>query len=87
MISKRTMLLACAALGLVGAAGQSHAQAWPARMVKFIAPFAAGGTSDTLGRIAAEHLRAKMHQQFYVENRVGAGGMIGSYEFGVAEQE
>jgi tripartite-type tricarboxylate transporter receptor subunit TctC len=87
MISKRIMLLGCAALGLVGATGHCYAQAWPSRMVKFVAPFAAGGTSDTLGRIAAEHLRAKLHQQFYVENRVGAGGMIGSHEVAVAEPD
>jgi tripartite-type tricarboxylate transporter receptor subunit TctC len=87
VISKRTMLLGCAALGLVSATGHSYAQAWPNKIVKFIAPFAAGGTSDTLGRIAAEHLRAKLHQQFYVENRVGAGGMIGSHEIAVAEPD
>jgi tripartite-type tricarboxylate transporter receptor subunit TctC len=86
---QRKLLLALVALGLVGTAEQGHAQAssskdWPTRTVKFIAPFAAGGTSDTLGRIAAEHLRGKLGQQFYVENRVGAGGMIGSHEVAVA---
>jgi len=84
MINKRMLLLALVGLAVVGAAEQGHAQAWPARTVKFIAPFAAGGTSDTLGRIAAEHLRSKLNQQFYVENRVGAGGMIGSHEVAVA---
>jgi tripartite-type tricarboxylate transporter receptor subunit TctC len=92
VINKRTMLLGFAALGLVGATSPGHAQTlststWPARMVKFIAPFAAGGTSDTLGRIAAEHLRGKLHQQLFVENRVGAGGMIGSHEVAVAEPD
>jgi hypothetical protein len=87
MIKKRILLLALAALGLLAAVEHGHAQAWPARPVKFIAPFAAGGTSDTLGRIAAEHLRDKLHQQFYVENRVGAGGMIGSREVAVAEPD
>jgi len=87
MISKRALLLVFVGLGLLGATGQGHAQAWPTRPVKFIAPFAAGGTSDTLGRIAAEHLKDKLHQQFYVENRVGAGGMIGSREVAVAEPD
>ncbi|HEY4406530.1 MAG TPA: tripartite tricarboxylate transporter substrate binding protein [Xanthobacteraceae bacterium] len=84
MIKKGMLLLALVGLGLVGSVAHGHAQAWPARNVKFIAPFAAGGTSDTLGRIAAEHLRGKLGQQFYVENRVGAGGMIGSHEVAAA---
>jgi tripartite-type tricarboxylate transporter receptor subunit TctC len=91
MIEKPKLLPTIVALGLmlalVGATEHGYAQAWPARPVKFIAPFAAGGTSDTLGRIAAEHLRARLHQQFYVENRVGAGGMIGSREVAVAEPD
>ena len=87
MINKSAMLLALMALGLLGLPHQSHAQAWPTKPVRFIAPFAAGGTSDTLGRIAAEHLRDKLHQQFYVENRVGAGGMIGSREVAAAEPD
>jgi tripartite-type tricarboxylate transporter receptor subunit TctC len=84
MIKKQILRLALVALGLMAATEQGHAQAWPARTVKFIAPFAAGGTSDTLGRLAAEHLREKLHQQFYVENRIGAGGVIGSHEVAVA---
>jgi tripartite-type tricarboxylate transporter receptor subunit TctC len=87
MINKSMLLLALVALSLAAAPHQSHAQAWPTRPVKFIAPFAAGGTSDTLGRIAAEHLRDQLHQQFYVENRVGAGGMIGSREVAAAEPD
>jgi tripartite-type tricarboxylate transporter receptor subunit TctC len=87
MITKPILLLALAALGLLAGAQHGNAQAWPARPVKLIAPFAAGGTSDTLGRIAAEHLRDKLHQQFYVENRVGAGGMIGSREVAAAEPD
>jgi tripartite-type tricarboxylate transporter receptor subunit TctC len=89
MIKKQMLLPALVALGLAATPSQASAQAsstkdWPTRTVRFIAPFAAGGTSDTLGRIAAEHLRGKLGQQFYVENRVGAGGMIGSHEVAAA---
>src|SRR5580693_4437752 len=87
MINQRALLLALVGLGLLAAAGEGHAQAWPTKPVKFIAPFAAGGTSDTLGRIAAQHLEDKLHQQFYVENRAGAGGMVGSREVAVAEPD
>jgi len=87
MIKRRILLLALMGLGLAQAAPEAHAQAWPSRPVKFIAPFAAGGTSDVLGRIAAEHLKAKLQQQFYVENRAGAGGLIGSHEVALAEPD
>jgi tripartite-type tricarboxylate transporter receptor subunit TctC len=56
----------------------SAAQDWPARPVRIVAPFAAGGTADTLGRIAAEQLSEAFKQQFVVENRGGGGGVTGS---------
>jgi tripartite-type tricarboxylate transporter receptor subunit TctC len=58
--------------------GHAQAQNWPTRPVKIIVPFAPGGAADTLGRIIAEPLSAAFHQQFYVENRGGAGGLIGA---------
>ncbi|HVG51470.1 MAG TPA: tripartite tricarboxylate transporter substrate binding protein [Xanthobacteraceae bacterium] len=54
------------------------AQDWPSRPVRVTAPFAAGGTADTLGRIAAEQLSEAFKQQFVVENRGGGGGVPGS---------
>ena len=54
------------------------AEEWPARPVRITAPFAAGGTADTLGRIAAEQLSEVFHQQFFVENRGGGGGVPAS---------
>jgi tripartite-type tricarboxylate transporter receptor subunit TctC len=51
---------------------------WPARPVRITAPFAAGGTADTLGRIAAEQLSTVFNQQFFVENRGGGGGVPAS---------
>jgi len=56
----------------------SHAQAWPNKPVRIIAPFAPGGAADTLGRIVADPLSSIFKQQFFVENRPGAGGMIGA---------
>lgn len=68
------------AVVLLSAAGQSvaHAQNWPARAVRVIAPFAAGGTADLLGRITAAKLGESLGQPFIVENRPGAGGVLGS---------
>jgi tripartite-type tricarboxylate transporter receptor subunit TctC len=57
---------------------QARAEEWPARPVRIVAPFAPGGTADTLGRIAAENLSESFQQQFFVENRAGAGGVTAS---------
>jgi tripartite-type tricarboxylate transporter receptor subunit TctC len=61
-------LLCCAA----------HAENWPAKPVHIVVPFAPGGTADTLGRIAAQKLTESLKENFIVENRPGAGGVIGS---------
>ena len=60
------------------AGAPANAQDWPRKPVRIVSPFAAGGSSDTMGRIVAENLSQRMHQQFYIENRGGAGGLIGS---------
>ena len=56
----------------------ASAQQWPARPVKIIAPFAPGGSADTLGRIVAKKLSEELKESFVVENRPGAGGVLGS---------
>ena len=54
------------------------AQAWPTKPVHLIAPFAPGGSADTLGRVVAQKLSESLKESFVVENRPGAGGVIGS---------
>ena len=68
-----TLIAAAAVIALPAAAEE-----WPVRPVRIIAPFAPGGTADTLGRIAAEQLSEAFHQQFFVENRGGGGGVPAS---------
>ena len=64
-----------AALALI-CAWPALAQQWPARNVRIIVPFPAGGNTDTIARITAEYLGAKLGRPFVVENRPGAGGAI-----------
>ena len=70
-------LLTAALAATIFAVAQAPAQDWPTKPVRIIVPFGAGGTGDALARIVAEHLSASLKQQFVVENRTGAGGMIG----------
>jgi tripartite-type tricarboxylate transporter receptor subunit TctC len=66
------------AIVLVACAQAAAAADWPSKPVRIVSPFAPGGTSDTLGRLLAERLSETFGQQFFVENKGGAGGLIGS---------
>ena len=55
-----------------------QAQTWPAKPVRLIVPFPAGGGSDIVGRILAQRLTEQLKQQVMVDNRAGAGGSIGT---------
>jgi tripartite-type tricarboxylate transporter receptor subunit TctC len=67
-----------AALGALGAlALRANAQAWPARPLRMIVPYPAGGISDMVARELAERLRQQLGQPVIVENRGGASGTIG----------
>lgn len=59
-------------------AGVLAQEAWPVRPVKFIVPFPAGGSTDTVARLVGQMLSARLGQQFVVENRVGASGNLGT---------
>jgi tripartite-type tricarboxylate transporter receptor subunit TctC len=79
------------AIGIVTAAASSiasaQAQEWPSRPVKIIVPFSAGGAADRFGRLAADHLSKAFKQQFFIENRVGTGGALGSSQAARADAD
>ena len=59
-------------------ATRSHADEWPSRPVKIVVAFAPGGSADQFGRLMASELSAAFKQQFFIENRPGNSGTIGS---------
>lgn len=78
-IDRRTFLAGAAAVAALGPRA-ALAQAWPAKPVRVIVGFPAGGLTDALARAYSEQLAAKLGQSFVVENKPGATGMIGAAE-------
>jgi tripartite-type tricarboxylate transporter receptor subunit TctC len=77
-MSRRTVLGIAAALVVLSAPHAAQAQDYPTRAVKFVVPFGAGGPADVYARVLAQHLGEALKQPFVVENRPGAGSIIGS---------
>jgi len=73
----QSLMMAAAALCASLVTSEAHAQAYPARPVKIIVPYAVGGTGDILARLIAQELTRSAGQSVVVENRTGAGGLIG----------
>src|SRR3954463_992887 len=71
----RPLAAAAVAIFLASAA---HAQDWPAKAVRIVVPFPAGGSADLMPRIVAEKLSEKWGQPVIVDNRPGAAGNIGA---------
>ena len=68
-----------ALVGLLALAGPAAAQSdYPNRPVRLIIPFPPGGSNDVVGRVIAQHLGESLGKQVIVDNRAGAGGVIGT---------
>jgi len=87
LTSRRQILLSGGALGLAGmlpniAAAQA---AWPAKSIRFVVPFAPGGSSEIVARSTAVELSKTLGQSVYVDNKPGAAGNIAMSEVARAE--
>ena len=82
-ITRRLLLGAAMALGLAGAA----AAEFPERQVTLVIPFAAGGSTDVVGRIVADRMSRDLGQQVVVQNVGGAGGSLGAQQVAKADPD
>jgi len=78
-VARPVRALACIAalLCVLAGSGYSWADGYPARPIRLIVPFGAGGPTDVIGRIVAQKLSESLGQQVYIENMPGAGGNTG----------
>ncbi|MED5621857.1 Bug family tripartite tricarboxylate transporter substrate binding protein [Ideonella sp. BN130291] len=79
-MKRRSILRGLLPLAALLSTGAALAQGdWPAaKPIKLVVPFAAGGTSDILARLLGEQLQSRLKQTVVIENRAGAGGVIGA---------
>jgi tripartite-type tricarboxylate transporter receptor subunit TctC len=74
-VMKSTVAMCCMSVGI---ATSALAQAWPNKQITFVVPFTAGSATDIMARVIGEKLGPRLGQTVLVDNRVGAGGTIGT---------
>jgi tripartite-type tricarboxylate transporter receptor subunit TctC len=65
----------------------AHADEWPAHLIKAMIPFGAGSAADVVPRVVFDRLAAELGQPIIIENRAGAGGMLGTLQVTKAEPD
>src|SRR3977135_3702917 len=74
----RSTLASMLLLALAAPAAPADTEAWPARPVRLVVPFGPGGSSDIAARVFSQKLSERLGQQFVVDNRPAAGGLLGA---------
>ncbi|GAP38240.1 tripartite tricarboxylate transporter substrate binding protein BugE [Piscinibacter sakaiensis] len=77
---RRTVVTSLGLIAGLATTGAAWAQAYPAKPVRLVVPFAPGGTTDIIARVVSEKLGGNLGQQVIVENKAGGGGSIGALE-------
>jgi tripartite-type tricarboxylate transporter receptor subunit TctC len=85
VITRRSIFLApCALLLAAAATVPASAQTYPTHPIRMIVPYPPGGPIDTMGRLVAQQLTARLGQQVVIDNRAGAGSMLGTKDAAAA---
>lgn len=79
-MNRRQVIAGAASAALVGAPAVRAQSAWPARAIRFVVPFAPGGTSEIVARSVAAELTKQLGQSVYVENKPGGAGVTAMTE-------
>jgi tripartite-type tricarboxylate transporter receptor subunit TctC len=86
MFTRRGLLAAASTVLLAGTV-DAAAQDWPQRPIRVVVPFGPGGGSDIVGRIIAQSMQERLGQPVVIENRPGAGGMLGNEAVARADKD
>jgi tripartite-type tricarboxylate transporter receptor subunit TctC len=86
-MKKFSVICAAALILAVGIAQPAAAQDWPQKSIRIIVSFGAGGGADIIGRILAESMQEKLGKPVVIENRPGAGGILGNEMVANAEAD
>jgi tripartite-type tricarboxylate transporter receptor subunit TctC len=85
-MDRRRLIVGTAALVAAPAIARSQSQ-WPSQVIKFVVPFAPGGSTDILARVIAQKLEAPLRANIIIENRAGAGGSIAANQVAKADAD